>query len=149
LADEFFERVGEIAVGFAWLEDMVSELLHALCGTEKAAVFTKSMAFGVKCQKINSLMNLDPDHPIGAEIRKWVTDCQELGKLRNTVLHSRHQYGGSGQWNRIVTEGKETMVPTSELLAINDRIFDLWERGNVYLQWRAIDDEDRDDPRAD
>jgi hypothetical protein len=39
--------------------------------------------------------------------------------------------------------------PTSELLAINNRIYDLWERGIVYLQWRAIDDEDRDDPMTD
>jgi hypothetical protein len=40
-------------------------------------------------------------------------------------------------------------APTSELLAINNRIYDLWERGIVYLQWRAIDDEDRDDPMTD
>jgi hypothetical protein len=53
MPDEFLERLGEITVAAAWLEDLLSDLIHALCGTKRAVVFTAHMSFSNKCDTVN------------------------------------------------------------------------------------------------
>jgi hypothetical protein len=153
LSDKFLEQIGEIAVGFARLEDLLTGFLLDLCDSPKAAVFTKGMGFEMKCQKIEALMKLDPDQQKAEDVRKWVNECRIAAGYRNDALHSRHTLQSvPAQWLRI-SDGKENAGSAAELVAINAQITDLYWRGSEY--WNQTKTSDRmskerpDDNRED
>jgi hypothetical protein len=131
MSDEFLEQIGEIAVGFAWLEDLLTEFLPVLCGTQKVAVFIKGQGFEKKCQMIEALMKLDPDRQNAEDVRKWVGECRTAAGLRNDALHSRYIPGVPGQWHRI-NDGKKKAMSVPDLMAINAQIADIYVRGGAY-----------------
>lgn len=131
MSDEFICNVGEIAMGFAWLEDSVAELVLALCGTRRAAVFlTGHVSFEVKLQKIEALLHVEPVPPEAREITEFVRHCRNAAKGRNDALHSPHFFD-SGKWQRVRND-KTTDVTVAELQRLTKLISDLHARCNRF-----------------
>ncbi len=76
-ADPFFSRLGEIAVGFSWLESLMEEHLCKICGP-KVSVFTHRMAFQAKCERLDDLMK---------QSQARVRTRYPLGATRGGVIH--------------------------------------------------------------
>lgn len=129
---KYLECIGAIATGFAWLEDLVTDLLHTLSGSTKTAVFTRRMSFSAKCDRLLELVKEESDEQYVADVRKWIGDCREIAKDRNAAVHSKHSMSESGQWRRLLKK-TEVEVPVEQLIALHDRIAGLYECGEAYL----------------
>ena len=110
-------------MGFAWLEDTVSELLHTLIGTPKATVFTDGLGFELKLQKIEALLRMEPI-PCASDIKTFIGQCRLTAEGRNNALHARHLMSMAGGWQRLKKD-KVTDVSTTELRRLCDLVVEL------------------------
>lgn len=128
MSDEHLKIIGEIAVGFAWLEDAMSDFLHFLCRTPKAAVFTDRMPFDQKCKKVSEFVKRYPTHKTNGDILSWVKECKAVAAKRNDALHSKQGMGEKpGGWVRYADD-KTTDITLDELAGIRDRIIVLYDQ---------------------
>jgi hypothetical protein len=151
LSDNFMERLGEAIAGFAWLEDLLGKFIQTLCGTKKAAVFTRRMTFRTKCDKLKELLKFTTDEQYAADVRAWIKECRAAAEDRNAAVHSKHLRFLRG-WGRDDGD-KLTDVSAEQLADLHARIKALYDRGVGYEMALRSDEIHRqiaeDDARLD
>lgn len=135
MADEFLEQLGQIALGAAWLEDLLAEFIHVELGTKKAEIFTKRMNFSSKCDNIIKLTKSSKDKNYTKKIENWVSSCRLASGERNKSLHSKHVSYVDGAWQRIENE-KETDISSEDLKKIRDSLIDCYYEGKSCLNYQ-------------
>jgi arginine/lysine/ornithine decarboxylase len=134
MADKFIEKIGEIALGYAWLENIVTKFIYQECETEKVSVFITSMTFGNKCQRLIDILKLADKKD--DELIKWLGNCYNIAAHRNAVIHSRHKVLSDDSWIRIRGD-KEEKITIVKLTEIRDKVVSLYDIGEEYLKKRA------------
>ena len=146
MADEFVEKLGEIAVRFAWLEDLLSHCLRTFGGS-----VTRRMNFRLKCDRLQELLDLESDdQKYVARVKAWIKECREVAEDRNNALHSRHTFS-EGRWQTL-KEGpgwELTDFTVEQLVDISNRIANLLAQGHFYKGGERQRQINEDDARLD
>jgi hypothetical protein len=132
MSDEFLERLGEIAVAAAWLEDLLSDFIHALCGTKRAVVLTERMTFDTKCNTVVKMAEFSDNRIYVRDVASWIKECRAVARERNDLIHTRHRSQLDGTWRR-VEQTADTEISIEKLAAIPVRIAELCDRGKGYI----------------
>jgi hypothetical protein len=84
----FVQRLGRIALEFAWLEEALELIIAELCGTKKAAVLASSINFSSKCSRIIDLMVYEENKEFIDFVQSWIKRCRKAALSRNAAVHT-------------------------------------------------------------